>query len=210
MAERTGERALAARAPSPLISRQTKHVPTRAERFLDHLDKLSGGIEPRFFPLESTKPGLKGLTVIVWDDLPEAGMITGVTYGLSLAEHPEWRLGRPELCISVRSNDLNWPLAMGHLAETQRRHNPFHHGDTINFGERIATESVMTAFLISAPPVLDRADYTGIDVGEELPVNITGLYPIHDGERRFINKHGLETFWNRDWDPHDVHREAVA
>ena len=89
-------------------------------------------------------------------------------------------------------------------------------------GSDTATEKDIEAALATASPEIllklkeaDQAFETrmtelGIDVGEELPVNITGLYPIHDGERRFITKHGLETFWNRDWDPYDVHREAVA
>jgi hypothetical protein len=185
-------------------------VPTRIERYLAHLDRLGGGVEPRFFPVESTHPGLSRVTVIVYDDLPEPGMITGITYGVSLANHPEWRFGKPELCISVQSSDLNWPLALGHIGETQRGDNPFHFGDTINFGEKITPESDMTAFVIFAPAVLDRSDYTGIDVGETLPINIAGLYPIHDAERRHIHEHGLEAFWTLGWDPYDVKREPVA
>jgi hypothetical protein len=185
-------------------------VPTRIERFLAHLDRLSGGVEPRFIPVESTHPGLPGVTVIVYDDLPEPGMITGITYGLSLASHPEWRLGKPELCISVRSSDLSWPLAVGHIAEIQRGTNPFHYGDTINSGEQITAESAMTAFVIFAPAVLGRADYTDIDVGEALPINIIGLYPIHDAERRYIHQYGLKRFWGLGWDPYDMQRAAVV
>lgn len=116
---------------SRLATRQTGQVPTRIEWFLAHLDRLSGGVEPRFFPLGSTHPDLPSVTVIVYDDLPELGMVTGVTYGVSLASHPEWRHGKPKLCISVGSNDLRWPLALGHIAETQHGTNPFSYGDTI-------------------------------------------------------------------------------
>jgi hypothetical protein len=45
--------------------------------------------------------------------------------GVSLASHHAWRLAKPELCISVRGSDLSWPLAVGHIAETQRGTNPF-------------------------------------------------------------------------------------
>jgi hypothetical protein len=184
-------------------------VPTRVEQFLSHLDRVSGGIEPRFFPVETSRPGLPGVTAIVYDNLPESGMLTGVTYGVSLADHPHWRFGRPELCISVKSDDLRWPLALGHIGETQRGDNPFHYGDTINFGERIAPDSDMTAFVIFAPAVLDHSDYAGINIGETLPVNICGLYPIHDAERRYIHDHGLEAFWKLDWDPYDVRRPSA-
>lgn len=144
--------------------------------------------------------------VIVYDDLPEPGMITGIAYGVSLASHPTWRFGKPELCISVRSTDLNWPLALGHIGEAQRGSNPFHYGDTINFGEKITPESGMTAFVIFAPAILDKPDYTGIDVRETLPINIAGLYPIHDAERRYIHQHGLKEFWELSWDPYNIKR----
>ena len=183
---------------------------TRVDQFLAHLDRLSGGIEPRFFPVETTPPGLPGVTVIVYDDIPEAGFLTGISYGVSLADHPHWQFGRPELCISVKSDDLSWPLALGHIGEVQRGDNPFHYGDTINFGERIAPDSEMSAFVIFAPAVLDRSGYSDINVGEALPVNICGLYPIYETERRYIHDHGLEAFWKLDWDPSDVSRPSAV
>jgi hypothetical protein len=167
-------------------------------------------VEPRFFPLESTHPGLRGVTVIVYDDLPEPGMLTGITYGLSLADHPHWRFGKPELCISVRSNDLLWPLAVGHIAESQRGTNPFRYGDTISFGQPVTPASAMAAFVIFAPAVLDRADYTDIDVGDPLPVNIAGLYPIHESERKYIHANGLKAFWDLGWDPYDTTRPPAS
>jgi Suppressor of fused protein (SUFU) len=182
----------------------------RIQRLLAHHDRLSGGVELHFFPVESTHPGLPRVTVIVYDDLPEPGMMTGITYGVSLANHPEWRFGKPELCISVQSSDLNWPLVLGHIGETQRGHNPFHYGDMINFGEKITSESDMTAFLIFAPAVLDRSNYTGIDIGETLPINICGLYPIHAAERRYIHQRGLEAFWKLDWNPYDIKRPSIV
>ncbi|WP_284978676.1 suppressor of fused domain protein [Arthrobacter sp. fls2-241-R2A-200] len=184
-------------------------MPTRLEQFLSHLDGLSGGIEPRFFPVEKSPPGLPGVIAIVYDGLPERGMMTGFTYGISLANHPLWRFGRPELCISVRSDDVRWPLALADIGEGQRG-NPFHYGDTINFGERIAPDSDMTAFVVFAPSVLDREDYTGINIGETLPINLCGLYPIHEAERRYIQDHGFDAFWELDWDPYDVRRSSAV
>ncbi|MFD3613148.1 hypothetical protein ACFWXA_34850 [Streptomyces atroolivaceus] len=50
------------------------------------------------------------MTEIVYDDLPD-GPFTALTYGLSLAEHPDWQHGSPELCLSVNStkSDQLWP-----------------------------------------------------------------------------------------------------
>jgi hypothetical protein len=86
-------------------------MPSRVENYLAHLDRLSDGIEPTFRRVESTKPGLQSVTVMIYKDLPEPGHLTALTYGLSLAEHPDWRSGSPELCTSVRSTDIAWALA---------------------------------------------------------------------------------------------------
>ena len=183
---------------------------TRVERYLAHLDRVSGGLEPRFTRVASTKPGLHGVTVISYEGVPEAGMLTAITYGLSLAEHPEWTHGKPELAISVRSPDLEWGHAVGHLAEVLRGSCPFAYGDTMNFGERVEAGSALDAFVVFAPAVLGRDDYLGIDVGDALPVAIQGMYPIHQSERAYIHEHGLEAFWHRDWDPYDVRRPPAV
>jgi hypothetical protein len=182
---------------------------SRVERFLAHLDQISGGIEPLFYPVDSTHQGLKGITEILYKDLPEPGFLTGVTYGLSLAEHPDWRLGKPELIISVRSSDERWAHAVGLVAEQLRGVCPFTYGSTINFHAQISPESGMTAFVIFAPAVLDRDSFLNIDVGDT-KINIAGCYPIHETEMKFIDEQGLEAFWKRDWDLYDVRRAPVA
>ena len=59
--------------------------PSRVERYLRHLDVLSGGVEPQFWPVEATWPGHHGVTAIGYLDMPEDGFVLGLTYGLSLA-----------------------------------------------------------------------------------------------------------------------------
>jgi hypothetical protein len=197
---------------SPFRSAQPEPAPapSRVERYLAHLDRLSGGLEPAFTPMNAEAPGAPKVTVIRYDHLPEPGMLTALTYGLSLAEHPEWRLGKPELCVSVRSQDLRWAYAIGHLAAQLSGECPFCYGDTLNFNERISEESSMTAFVVFAPAVLDRSDFTGVDVGDKLPINIAGMYPIYDSERSWIREHGLEAFWQLEWDPYDVTRSPAV
>lgn len=174
-----------------------------------HLDGLSGGAEPRFLPIESTHKSLKGITAITYIGLPEPGMLTAITYGISLADHPEWRLGKPELCITVRSDDVIWARAVGFLAEQLRGDCPFCYGDTLNFGERVTDESDMTAFVVFAPAAMERDAFLDIDVGDDRPINIAGCYPIHESERQFIRANGLEPFWKLDWDMYDVRRPSV-
>ena len=68
----------------------------------------------------------------------------------------------------------------------------------------------MSAFVVFAPAVLNREDYIGIDVGDTLPINICGLYPIHNAERHYIHEHGLEAFWKLDWNPYDISRPSTV
>jgi hypothetical protein len=68
----------------------------------------------------------------------------------------------------------------------------------------------MTAFVVFLPAVLDREDYDAIELGLDDIVNIVGIYPIHESERRFIVDHGLEEFWRLGWNPYDVSRAAMV
>lgn len=182
---------------------------TRVERFLAHLDRLSGGVEPQFWPIESTAPGHEGLTAIGYRDIVEDGLLIGVTYGLSLGRQESWQRGRPELSISVRSDDPAWVLAIAYLAEQLRHDCPFHHGDTINFGEPVATGSSLDGFVVSSPLAFDPDD-ARVDVGDDLPIVVMGMVPTYATEREFIAEQGPEAFWQLDWDPYDVARPPAV
>lgn len=182
---------------------------TRVERYLDHLDVLSGGVEPTFTPVESTHPQLPRVMAIGYRHMPERGMILGFTYGLSLAAHEEWRHGRPELSILMRSTDRLWVLAIAHLAESLRGTCPFAYGDTVNFGEAITPDTAMDGFVVSARAAVDAAD-AWVEVGEDHPLQIVGLWPTYRSEREFIHEHGLESFWKLDWDPYDPARPPAV
>lgn len=183
----------------------------RAERYLDRVIELVGGVEPRIHPVGSTRPDvhLPPVVAFAFQGFPEPGLISGFTYGLSLARHPLWQLGRPELAITVNSNDVGWPIAIAIAAERLRGDCPFEFGNTINVGEAITDETHMTAFTIFAPVFPDNPEDCKIDVGDDLPVVLTGCYPIHRTEMDFITEHGLEEFWKLEWDAFDIKRGAV-
>jgi len=187
---------------------------TRVERYLAHLDHLSGGVEPEFFRIGSHDSG-PNVTSILYRALPETGLLTAFTYGLSLAEHQEWKVGRPELCISVSSDDVRWGLAIGNLASTLAGDCPFRYGDTIDIGEPITEGTRMSAFVVFAPSVVDREHYLNVlgepeDAAPSEVINIAGMYPIYNSEREFIHAEGLEAFWKLDWDPYDPLREPIV
>lgn len=182
----------------------------RFARFLAQLDAIFQ-LEPEAFPFESPLPGLPAVTALAYRDVPEDGHITGVTYGLSEVAHPEWRLGRPELIISVESTDIAWPLAAAELARGLRGDCPFAYGNVINFGAPVAEGSQMDAFVVFAPAILDREAFLGIDVGGPQPLNLAGLYPIHAAEGQVIEEIGLEAFWHHEgFDPYSVTRPPIV
>lgn len=184
-------------------------TPTRFERYLDHLDRLSGGREPEFWRVESSTPEGEGVAAIGYRNLPEEGLFLGLTYGLSLARQEVWTLGRPELSICVRSDDPVWALAIAFLAEQLREACPFSYGNTISFGEQIAEGSALDGFLVFAPITVDPDD-ADIDVGDDLPIRIAGMYPTYQSERDYIAAEGVEAFWKLEWDPYDVGRPPAV
>ena len=181
----------------------------RLSRFLEHLDSIFG-VEPMFFPFESRISGAPKVVSMVYRDIPEPGYITGATYGLSEVPHAEWRLGRPELLISVQSTDVAWPLAVGEMANQLRGKCPFCYGDVINFGEAISKESEMSGFFVFAPSILEKQAFLDVDVGGPQPLNIAGMYPIYDSERPVFSQLGLEAFWRHaNFDLYNVQRSRV-
>jgi hypothetical protein len=183
---------------------------SRAEAFLTHLSAVSGGREPRLLKIDSTRPELDPIYVVTFDDVPEPGMTTGITYGVSLVDHPLWQGARPELCLTVQSTDDAWMWALGQIGEKLRGDCPFVFGSTVDIGTPITGDTEMTSLVVFAPAVLDRDDYEQIEVGDGDVITIVGIFPIHASERRFIADHGLEEFWQLGWDMVDVTRASMV
>jgi hypothetical protein len=182
---------------------------TPVEKFMAHLDRIFQ-TEPEYYKEESETDGIAGVTSIVYKDIPEKGMTTGITYGLSLGNHPDWKLGRPELIITVDSKDTSWAQVAGYLANSLRGNCPFSYSNTINFREKISDESEMDAFLVFAPSILDKKDFANIDIGLSYKINIAGLYPIYASEMEYIDKNGLEKFWKHpNFDMYNVNRKRI-
>jgi hypothetical protein len=182
---------------------------TPIEKYLAHLDRIFQ-VEPEFFPEESLDENLKGVTSIVYRDIPEKGMITALTYGVSLVKHQNWKLGRPELCITVESDDISWSHVLGYIGNQLRGKSSFSYGHTINFGEQISDASEMDAFLIFGPSILGKDDYLGIDIGLDYKINLAGLYPIYSSEIEKYHEIGIEEFWNHpNFDLYNVNRQRI-
>ncbi|MBL7792387.1 MAG: suppressor of fused domain protein [Saprospiraceae bacterium] len=183
---------------------------TPVERYLEHLDHIFQE-KPEFYKNESLIEGISGVTSIVYKDIPEKGYTTALTYGLSLVKHPEWKFGRPELCISVESASIDWGQIVGFIANKFRGDCPFSYGQTINFREQISDDSEMDAFFIFAPSILNKDDYLNIDIGTDYKINIAGLYPMYSDELEIYEKIGFEAFWHHpNFDNYSVRRKRIA
>ncbi len=184
-------------------------MPSNAELFINHLDRLTGNTEPIIRRIDSSDAALRPVFVFTYENWPEEGFITGFTFGLSEANHPEWRLGRPELMISVESLDESWCLAIGHIAQQLRGKCPFCYGETINFRAQISEESELDAFLIFGPPHLTK-DNKSIELNG-FTCHIAGMWPMYSEEIGLYNEIGLEKFWHLDgWDPMNVSRPRLT
>jgi hypothetical protein len=179
------------------------------EHYLNHLDRIFG-VEPVFFVIDSATPGLPDMTGILYHNIPEKGFTTAFTYGLSLGNHASWKLGRPELSITVQSDKRDWADAAVYLANQLRSKCPFTYGETINFHAQICPDSNMDAFFVFAPSILERADYMNIEVGTDYKIHIAGLYPIYSSELPILHKMGLKDFWHHPkFDMYDIHRSPI-
>jgi len=182
-----------------------------AEQYLNHLNKIFKK-EPLLFKEESLDKNLPGVTTIVYENVPEKGMITSFTYGLSLGNHPDWKNGRPELTLTVKSENFSWGRISGHLANWLRDKCPFSYGDPIDFQERISDDSEMDGFLVFAPSIFkNKSDYDNLDIGTKYRIYIKGIYPIYSSEIEVMPKLGFEKFWKHpNFDLYNVNRKRIT
>ncbi len=181
-------------------------MPSSEELYLDHLDSQAG-TEARIQRIteEDVWPPV---FVITYADIPEAGMLTSFTAGLSSVGNPDPKDLRHELVISVQSTDSSWGLAIGYVAARARGQFGFHIGDTVNFKAQIADESEMSAFVINCPSIMDREQ--ALLTLPDRTISIVQMYPIYEGEMELIRTEGPEAFWSADVDLYDVRREDTS
>ncbi|QDV20774.1 Suppressor of fused protein (SUFU) [Gimesia panareensis] len=150
------------------------------------------------------------IKVIYFEHLPEEGTLTAVTCGLSQASHPDWEEGsKPELIVSLDTNDKNWGFAAGFFASAFFNEKRFSYGDIFQIDDPISDESEMCAYLVFAPSFLNQDEATF-----ELPdrtIHLKGLYPLYESEIDVYDQIGLEKFWHSDeFDMYDVKRKPVT
>lgn len=141
---------------------------------------------------------------------PRQELITGFTYGLSEAEHPQWGENRPELVITVRSEEESWVHATGYLTEWHREQHTFAPGSLFHYGKPIAADSDMDSFLIFEPATRDRESFAPV-VLPDRQISFLMVYPLYYGEVSLIQKIGIRKFMELpQYDFFDVNRPDLS
>lgn len=187
-----------------------KYFADLADRYLAYLMEVFQQ-EPLIFTNHTFTTGLPSVISFVFKDIPEKGFTSAFTYGLSLFPNENWLKGRPELSISVQSEDINWGIALGKIANFYRDHQSFSYGQAFDGEVQVSKDSEMTSFFIFAPSILDKEYYLGIDIGAIYKINIACLYPIYKEEIEMIHRIGLKDFMHHEgYDMYDVQRVNIA
>jgi len=165
---------------------------TDSELFIDYLTETFGHEDHIF--VEPACDGGPRISVFVYRDCPEPGMITGITYGLSLRAHPEWTLSRPEMVISIESSNIEWPQVALGFASWFASEKRFRYGDIFTVDGSLTSDTQMDAVLIFAQSILDSED--AVVQLNDYRVTLSQFYPIHRSEIPLYEKIGLEAFWH--------------
>ena len=179
-------------------------------RFLEFCEANFGGKPSTIHVLPSSKPGLPDISTFIWHDNPEPGIMTVVSYGLSLMRKKEWIKGRPELMLRVESKDEKWGFAVAAFIDMFREEKSFVYQTILTIDEPLTTESEMKGFFTFAPALSEPEKMTFSDT-DGLPIHLSGFYPIYIEERDLLPRIGLEAFWKHErYDPMSVSRPNLA
>lgn len=181
-------------------------MPKDHEIFLSYLDDTFGK-EDAIFQHVAADGGPK-VSVFVYKNIPEPGMITGVTYGLSFHPHPDWKFSRPELIVSVESLDTSWPFSAAYIAGEFRGEKRFSYGDVFTLGDPIADDTEMDGFFVFAQGMLEaQSPHLKLN---DFSVSFSQLYPIYSSEIPLYRDLGLEAFWKHsDFELYNPKRKPI-
>ena len=161
--------------------------------YLEHVDALT--LREAKFARASPPEDDWPISVIMYPPDSVDDSYVSFTAGLSVGTHESWKFGRPELCISMKSQDQGWGWSIGDIAQKLKGNCPFCYGDIVRFGTQMSEESKMSAFVVFAPSFIPKAA-TQIPL-QDWTINLAQMYPIYDGEIDFIESNGLGPFLSR-------------
>ncbi|MGG1650094.1 suppressor of fused domain protein [Paenibacillus sp. NRS-1780] len=180
---------------------------TNAELYMNKLEEMFG--QEDFIRKVDPSDGSTPIHVFFYYDLPEEGMLTAVTYGLSDGKFAGWKNAKPELIISLETQDESWGLAAAYFAAEFRGVKGFSYADLFTLDEPISKESDMTGYFVFASAILEKEDSV-----IELPnktIQLVGMYPLYKEEFDLMKRIGIKEFWHKkDYSIYSVNRANLA
>jgi hypothetical protein len=169
-------------------------MPRNHEIFLSHIENIFGPAE--LIRKHDCPRGGVPVSVFIYRNIPDTGMITGITYGLSCFPYPGWKLARPEMIISIESEDAMWAWTAAYFCAEFRGEKPFSYGDVFTTEAPLASDTKMDGLLIFAQSILDK-ELEAIELND-YRVHFSQFYPIYRSELEAYRKIGLERFWKHE------------
>jgi hypothetical protein len=183
---------------------------TEGVEFLKFCERNFGARVGPIHVLPSSRTGLPDISTFIWHGCPEPGIMTVVSYGLSLMQKKEWIKGRPELMLRLETNDERWGLAVAAFIDMFREEKTFQYQTILTTDQPLVPGSEMRGFFTFAPPLAEPEEMT-FSSAHGLPIHLTGFYPIYIEERELLPKTGLEAFWHHErYDPCSTTRPNLA
>lgn len=136
--------------------------------------------------------GRPPVSVFVYRDTPEPGMMTGITFGISLYDHEKWVHSRPEMMVSLETQDIDWLNYLGYFGISFRGEKTFSYGDVFTTDEPLASDTKMDGFFIFAQSLLEP-DGAVIQL-KDYKVILGQMYPIYQAELSLYQKLGVQGF----------------
>jgi hypothetical protein len=136
------------------------------------------------------------VSVFTYRDIPEAGMITGVTYGLSCYPYGAWKNSRPEMILTMETEDEMWAWNAAYFAAEFRGEKRFGWGDVFTTDSKLASDTTMDGVLIFAQSILEP-EAQAIELND-YKIHFSQFYPIYRSELALYEEIGLEKFWKHE------------
>lgn len=159
----------------------------------DYLTQSVGREPDDVLALEANPTETESVFVFVFRDYPEPSLVTGFTSGLSAASHADWKDTKPELSLTVASDDAAWMQALAYLVDWNRAGHSFLPGSLFHYGRTISAESAMDSFLVFNLAISGDNEFRNIPIDEDL-ITFYGVHPLHHDEVAMLQKVGIRKF----------------
>jgi hypothetical protein len=149
------------------------------------------------------------MLIYYFPDFPEKDMLTAVTAGLSNADHPAWRNGKPELSFTLKTRDTGWGSAAAYIAQSFYNDSSFHYQASFKLDQPMSRDSAMNACFVYRPQFMND-EQIKFEL-QDRTIFLAGLFPMYDEEVSMYETKGLKEFWNTPgFHPYDPTRASIA